>query len=77
MPINGWKITTIMLAVVFVHDAKVARRNAEIHKNVVQQNQELTQLVDVLAKQVGFLAAKLDEAGVEITEFDRIAYNNL
>ncbi len=69
MKIN-YKMLSGILAVVLIYDAKVAFNN---RKKFVLMKKHIEQLSALSA----FYAAKLDEANVEVTEFDKIAVDSI
>jgi len=77
MPSNFWKYTTVALAVALACDMRVARHFKEAHETDTKKISALHQFSDHLIDEVNFLSAKLDEAGVPVTEFDRIAFRNM
>lgn len=47
------------------------------NRTLVRDHHIMTNVAQFLEKQVNFLANKLDENEVEISEFDKIAFHNL
>jgi hypothetical protein len=77
MPEEFYKFATFALSAALAYDIRIARHNRKVNDRLVKENQHLIEHLRRLDKQATFLSDKLDEAGVEITEFDRIVFNNL
>ena len=83
MPTDPFKIATAVLTVGLAYDVVLSFRARKVAKQIIQSNDELhefnAQLINAahtLHKQVEFLSAKLEAAGVEIDEFDRIIFHS-
>lgn len=74
---DKFKIATVVLAAVLVHDSVVGYRNRKKFEEVKQNAEVLAKLLDYSLKQTAYLSDKLDLHDVPVTEFDRIAMDNL
>lgn len=74
---DKFKIATALLVLSSIYDHQVHRRNKKTFESLVKENENLRQAGKTLMKQYEYLASKMDEHDVPITEFDRIILTNL
>lgn len=71
---DKFKIATVVLTAILVHDMRVTRRNRKKFQKFLEINQDVLNHYD---RQVDYLVHKLNEYEVPFTEFDKLVMHNL
>lgn len=74
---HKFKITTAIFAVAYAHESYIHYRSLKKLEEVMKENAALIALLGYSIKQTDYLSQKLDDNGIPVTEFDKIAMKNL